>query len=221
MSNPSFNPVDYPSGAFSPLLSLVRDALIDMGESTPDVMVALNSKRLTNCANRVINDVNRHPVFLDILKDQWTPITGTSITAGTQVLTLPSTAETILAEFTPVKVVGAGDGGGDLYSFVLKNNIANQVTLVDVAQSTVTSAETGPIHTSRLRLYSTTSEVRPVDDQTMIEGIKFYYTIDDRDLGSYQVAKSTQYFDRLNTWMVSLQNYLGELVMEPRDEWDV
>lgn len=219
MSGPSFNPADYPQGPFSPLQSLVRDALREMGESSPDVFIAMQQKRMLNYGNKVVNEVNKHPMFMDLLHNAWDPVSGCSITAGTNLLNVPTSAGLSLGAYSPIKIVGAGSGGGDMITFALSGQ--NGVyKLADEADTSVTSATVKPLYSTRIKPYTSITEVRAIDDHVMIEGIKYFYTGDDAS-GPFPVQiKTNAFYTRLNAWMVTLINGFGDLTMTLRDEDD-
>lgn len=219
MSGPSFNPNDSPSGPFSPLLSLIRDALQDAGETSPDTLIALQEKRLINCANRVIDDVNRHPYFLDLLASVFTDITGVQMTAGSTALVLPASNTVSLGKFTALKVGGAGNGGGDLITFISDKVTDESLTLADAAETTVTSATARPIFKSRLTRYSSTTEKREIDDRVMIEGILHYYQLrDDSNNPQRAQVNISIYYDALNSWLGAFTNVQGLLEVPVADE---
>lgn len=217
MAGTGFNPTATPSGEFSPLVDLMRDALMDSGETNPDLLIARENERLINAANRVINDINAHPYFYDIMRAAFDDITGCAMTVASALLTLPSSTTTVLYDYAPVKVAGAGSGGGDLYSFVLKRS-ETELRLADEADTTVSNATVSSPYRSRLRLYVSNTDIRAVDDQTMIEGIKSYYMMHDHDSVQDKVMMTQAYFGRLNTWLANLQGLGGDMFVEPRDE---
>lgn len=217
MAGSGFNPTAHPSGAFSPLINLMRDALMDTGETNPDLLIAQEQKRLINAANRVINDINAHPYFMDLIRRAFEDINGCSMTAGSAVLILPSSNTTILYDYTPVKVSGAGSGGGDTYSFVLSRS-ETETRLADEADTTVSDAVVSSPYRSRLRLYTAATDIRVVDDQTMIDGIKHYYMTHDNDDPRMKVAMEQVYWGRINVWLANMLGAQGDLIIQPRDE---
>lgn len=215
----NFNPSEQASGENSTLNQLMKDALRDLGELTPDTYLTLYQKKLINYANKVINEINRHPIFLDILEDQFDDIVGCSMTQGSNKITLPSSATTMLKRGAPFRITGCGFGGGTLTTFVLKDSdVANQLIAADEAETTNAAATIKPVFTGRLRLYTGVNDTRAVDDQVMIEGIKHFYTADDTNDATRISTKATQFYDRLNAWLNSVTNYFGRLDMVLRDE---
>lgn len=205
----SLNPAETPAGQFSPLLALIRNALAELGESSPDVMLDTELLRMVGYANRVVNDVNTHPLFLDILTNAWDATTG-SITAGTNLLTLngASTSANPLQAGYPVLVAGAGDSGGDLYTKTITVS-GPTVRLADDAGTTVSGTPVRCPYDKHIARYRSATEIRAVDDIVLIEGMKFYYSVDDTINAQAVTAqvKQARYVEELNKWLVGMLNY--------------
>lgn len=215
----SFNPADHSGGPFSPLTSLLRDALRETGETSPDVLLSNDQKRYVNYANRVVDDVNRHPYFADMLRHRWPRTTG-AITAGSNILTVAS--ELSLPDTSPLVIEGAGAGGGDFYTMLYTSpNVASQtrqLQLADAAHSTVTNAPVRSPYETRLRRYVSVADIRAVDDPVMIDGLKYYSAIDDaasQTLAPANLNLRIVYFQTLNQWLATLAGLYGELNIQP------
>lgn len=207
----SYNDTEAPSGPFSQVQSLIRDALRELNETAPDTQIQLNSKRLLNCANKVVDDVNRHPMFLDLLRSQFDDGVG-AMSAGSNLLTLSGdfAGQSL---FVPLKVVGAGSGGGDLVSYVLGAANTGQLQLADAAETTVTAAVVSCLYKTRLRRIAAMTDRREVDDRVMIEGIKAYWSADEDITSRPNTANKNiaAYYAVMNSWMAQLLNYQHEL----------
>jgi len=216
----SFNSGGSGSGQFSTLVELIDDALRELGESAPTVLRTLESERFLNYANRVVADINRHPSFLDVLDNTYDDQSG-SITINTNELIISSGTVT-LSQYTPIKIVGAGASGSDLYSFVLGtksvggSTVAGTYKIADEADTTVASAVVANPYKTRIKRYTSTANWRAVDDEVMIEGLKNYYSIDDTDTNNTGLInlKSGIYTNTLNNWIGSITNIQGSLTVE-------
>lgn len=215
----SLNPTDHGGGAFSPLLSLMRDALREMGETTPDVFLANSQKRMLNYANRVVMDVNGHPYFADMLRYRWQRTTG-AITAGTSLLT--TATQLTVPDQSPLVIEGAGPGGGDMLTLVYASpNIeaqTKQLQLADTAHTNVTNAVVRSPYESRIRRYVAAADQRAIDDVVMTDGLKYYAALDDaasQSMGPGNVNLRVVYFQTLNNWMAQVAGLYGELYIQP------
>lgn len=223
MATTSWNPGDHSGGAFSPLDSLMRDALVELGESSPDVAIQLEQGRYLNYANRVVRLVNQHPYFQDMLLHTFEPTTG-EIQAGSNELTLTGAPGSDLRfeRGIPLRVVGAGHNDGDLYSTVLKPDAqmpTRGLRLAHAAGTTVTNAVVSSPYAVHIPRYTSTTDIRPIDDQIIVDGIKFFFSVDgadEQERQSLQVYNS-QFFLDLSQWLVGLIGGLGPLEVRVRD----
>lgn len=216
------SPSETPQGQFSPLLSLLRLALGDIGESSPDIALSMFQERLILCANRVVNDVNQHPLFFDIMSKAFAPVTGT-MTAGDNALALSGTltardGSNVAAIGTPVQVVGAGSSAGDLFTTILYASSTTATETADAALASVVDTVVKSPYRLKLARYRSASETRAIDDLVLIEGVKYYYSLDDSILpGTKAQVTSLRYTEELNKWLVGLLGYNGGMEIEPSD----
>lgn len=216
----SYNSGGSGTGQFSTLSELIDDALREMGEASPTVLKNLESERFLNYANRVVADINRHPSFLDVLDNSYDDQTG-SITSGSNELVISSGTVTFNT-YTPVKIAGAGFGGSDLYSFILGaktvsgSTVAGTYRIGDSADTTVTNVAVTNPYKVRIKRYTAITDIRAVDDEVLLEGLKSYYTIDDTDTNNTGLIslRSGIYTNTLNNWIGSLTNIQGALTVE-------
>lgn len=206
----SLNPAATPAGSFSPLRELVRDALENMGESTPDTALALSSGRYLRMANRVVDYINRHPYLLKIIQDgQFTARVG-SMTAGstTLICSTGSTDPKLFINGTPIVVAGAGYGGGDLYTTILEATDTSTFRLADSADTTVASVSVYSPYRSAIKRYVDLDETRAIPDSVMIAGIEAYdarKTLIDSRPNSVTVNEA-DFFAEVNAWLTNLLN---------------
>lgn len=209
------------TGPFSTLENNIRKALMDMGETSPDTMISQMSGRLIACANRVVDEVNKHPTLLDLLDDdqQFDDVTGCSMMADSAILTVPSVPSN-LNLYAPVMVTKVGHAAGPMISFVLGFPDSGQVRLADSAETTDTTAVLSNLYKSRIRRFTATGDKRYIDDLTIIEGIKYYWGIDESSMLSPSAMQklSGRYYQTLNAWMASLANYQGKLENDSRQD---
>lgn len=208
------------SAQFSSLSQLVDDMLKENGEASPSVLRGLEEKKFINYANRIVADINRHPTFLDLLDNTYDDQTG-SISSGSNELTI-STGSVTFGDYTPLKIAGAGGGGSDLYSFVIKPKtsggsvVSGTYMIADEADTTVSAATVSNPYKVRLKRYVLIGDTRAIDDEVMIEGLKAYYAVDDIDTnnGGLIQLKNSIYLNTLNNWLGSLINIQGNLEVE-------
>lgn len=208
-------------GPFSTLENNIRATLRAIGESSPDTVISLMGPRLIACANIVVDEVNRHPQFVDMLDTdkQFDPVPNCVTVADSPLVTVP-TAPSQLNLYAPVRLSKGGYGGGPLISFVTEIKANNQYRLADAAHTDASDAELRPLYTSRLRRFVTNADIRYIDDQVMIEGIKYYWSIDESSVISPSSMQklSGRYYQTLNAWMSSLANYQGVLENDNRQD---
>ena len=68
----------------------------------------------------------------------------------------------------------------------------------------------------RIKRYQAIGNVRAIDDEVLLEGLKAYYVIDDVDTnnGGLIQLKNSIYLNTLNNWLGSLINIQGNLEVE-------
>ena len=206
------------AGEFSRLDKLIEDAVNESGEKNAAVLIAKYSNHLANAANKTIDDVNRHPYFLQMLE---TPFEDgvASVTADSHQITMISGFGGVGA-YTPLRLKGVGYGTtpGDVLTFTLQNWVPGQSNLriADAPHVTKADCVVQMVFKGRISLYTASTDVRPVGDRVMIEGIKYYWSIDrDMSTRSQNVAKAkTLYFDALNGWLGQLRNVMGILEID-------
>lgn len=214
------SPTNTPAGQFSPLSALISMALAELGESNPAVVVQLEGNRYLGYANRVVGDVNQHPYLMDIIQSAYTDFTA-DFTAGDPKLTNVSLADggiTALYPGTPLKISGIGFNGGDLYTSI---GIADSrgISLQDAPLTSAIGAAVTSPYKAKVQRYLSREDIRPIDDQVIIDGIKHYTKVDDVDLGLTGAVNlySTQYYQKLSIWLADLLGAFGMLIREIDD----
>jgi hypothetical protein len=219
----SLSPTTTPAGQFSPLSSLINMALAELGESNPAVVLQLEQNRYLGYANRVVGDVNQHPYLLDIIQAAYTDFTADFVAGDPKITNINAAGvgtnyHTFLLPGTPLKAAGAGYNGGDLYTTV---GIADSrgVSLQDAPLSSAVGATVTSPYKAKVQRYLSTTEMRPIDDQVLIDGIKHYTKVDDVDLGLTGAVNlySTQYYQKLSVWLADLLGAFGLLTREIDD----
>lgn len=209
------------TGPFSTLENNLRAALREIGETSPDTMISLMGARLIACANAVVDEVNRHPLFLDLLDEerQFDPVSGVSTTEDSPLVTIPG-APTQINLYAPVFLSKGGYNGGPLISYVAEVKGDNVFRLADSAYETKTDAVLRPLYTSRIRRFVENADVRYIDDKVMIEGIKYYWGIDETSVVAPATVQKLQgrYYQTLNAWCASFANYHGALENASRQD---
>jgi len=208
------------SGEFSRLDKLIEDAVNEIGEKNAAVLIAKYSNPLINAANKTVDDVNRHPYFLQLLEP------ACQFPDGIASVIADDTEITILSGFTgigpymPVRLRGVGYGllPGDIFTFTLASWVAGQSKLrvADAPHTTNPNCVIRPLYRGRISRYIATTEFREIGDRVMIEGIKYFWAVD-RDMVSRppNVQKQrAQYYTELNTWLGQLRNVLGVLEID-------
>lgn len=224
--NTTFNPNDSGGhGTFSELQFLARNMLQELGDHEASYFQSSQATRFILYANKIVGDVNRHPMFLDLLDNAYDNQVG-NISADSYELTLTSSG-TVFSQYTPVKIVGAGFDNtdttvGDLYSFVIKqktdssgNAVANTYNLADTAFTTVSGAVVSHPYKTRIRRYTASTEYRAIDDEVMVAGLKMYFMNDDADTNNAGLITLNQsaYTNALNNWLGSITNIQGNLTV--------
>ena len=231
-------------GDFSSSLILARMALQELGDSEASYFVSSQKQRFLNYLNRVVTDVNRHPLYLDLLDTAYEDQQGT-MALDSQTLLITGSPTVTFNQYTPVKVAGAGTNKntfapfqigagnssentptttGDLYSFILKqttsggNAVANSWQLADVARNDVTDVVVSHPYKTRLPRYTDLDDdiYRPIDDEVMVLGVKSYFMKDDADTNNAGLITlaQTEYTLSINSWLGSLVNLQGNLTIE-------
>ena len=225
MANTSWNPADHPNGSFSPIQSLIRDALRDLGETAPDSILLNDSKRFLNYANRVLQNINRHPYYTAIVRGKMARGVG-AITAGDTLLTLANSSSTLenpLKVGTPVLITGAGSSGGDLITKVVSVDDAGlnsgQLRLFDEAETTVTDAVVRSPYESALKLYVNLTDIRAIEDMVMVSGLKYFMAVDGITAAEGESIKAylPLFQSDANGWLADLVGLMFELEVETRD----
>lgn len=209
------------TGAFSTTEENLRAALRELGETSPETLLQQMERRLLATVNKVVDQVNRHPAFLDLLDEtkQFTPVTGASMTQGSPVLTI-SNPPVNLNRYAPLRVSGAGFGGGALFSFVVSFPGTGQIKLADAARETAANATVSPLYSARIPRVILKSEIVEIDDQVMIEGVKYFWYIDETSTTSQAMVQkvSARFYQSLNEWMASLASYQSVLENDARQD---
>lgn len=220
MATTSLNPTAPSTGAYSQIGELIKDAMREIGESNPDVAYSVDSARYLIYANRVINDVNRHPYYFDLMRNRIEPMT-VDMTSGDRSLYNVSAGNDALVVNTPVLIVGAGRGAADLTSIVNYQNTAGSFELMDEAQTTVSGAVMRSPYLGTIPRVTTDTDVRAIDDIVMLDGLKYYSTMDDADEGPTTPQQgqlySTSYYQNLSGWLSGLMGAFGELEIQRED----
>lgn len=208
-------------GPFSTLENNIRAALRDMGETSPDTVISQMGPRLIGDANRIVDEVNKHPVLLDFLDTdkQFDPVSNCIVTKDSAIITVPS-PPTQLNLYAPVRLSKGGYANGPLISFIAEIKTDNQFRLADEAHEAASDAVLRPLFTSRIRRFVTNGDIRYIDDQVMIEGLKYYWGIDETSVIAPSTGQklSGRYYLALNAWMASLANYQGVLENDNRQD---
>ena len=98
-----------------------------------------------------------------------------------------SSGTVTFGNYTPVKIAGAGHSGSDLYSFIVKPKtsagsvVSGTYLIADEADTTVSGAAVTNPYKVRIKRYQAIGNVRAIDDEVMLEGLKAYYVVDDVD----------------------------------------
>lgn len=224
MANTSWNPADHPSGSFSPIQSLIRDALREAGESFPDSILLQDSKRFLNYANRVLQNISQHPYYTAIVRGKMGRAIG-AMTAGDTLVTFATTTPLLqpLKLGTPVLVTGAGSSGGDLISKVASIDdaglVSGQVRLFDEAETTVSAAVVRSPYESALKRYVNLTDIRAIDDMVMVSGLKYFLALDGITAAEGESIKgySQLFFADAHSWLADMIGATMELEVETRD----
>jgi hypothetical protein len=207
-------------GAFSRLDKLIEDAVNEAGEKNAAVLIAKYQNHLVNAANKVVDDVNRHPYFLQLLEP------GCQFDDGIASVVADSTDIQILSGFSGIGsyvplvlwAVGYGTPPGPIYTFTLSGWTNGQSKLRIADSPVVTKADTliTPVARGRKPLYSVMTDNRGIGDRVVIEGIKYYWALD-REITTrpQNVQKCrAQYYTELNSWLGQLRNVHGILEID-------
>lgn len=207
-------------GEFSRIDKLVEDAVNEAGEKNAAVLIAKYSNHLLNAANKVVDDVNRHPYFLQLLELQFDDGVA-SVTADDTMITMVSGFSGV-GPYTPMKLRGVGYGSptpGDVFTFTLGSWVNGQTSLriADAPHATKADCVVSPLYRGRISRYiSPSTEARAIGDRVMIEGIKYYWAVD-RDVTTrpQNVQKQRMlYYTELNSWLGQLRNVHGILEID-------
>jgi len=206
------------SGEFSRLDALLIDAVNEIGEKNAAVVISKYSNHLINAANKVIDDVNRHPYFLQMLEYAFDDGVA-SVTADSNKITIVSGFSSV-DPYTPLrlKAVGYGTTPGDVITFTMDKWVSGQTTLriADYPHLTKADCVVTMVYKGRISRYTASDDRKDISDRVIIEGIKYYWSAD-RDVvsRSSNVTKSrAHYFDALNTWLGQLRNVHGILEID-------
>lgn len=220
MSNTPYTPSGA-DGPFSTLENNLRAALREIGESSPDTMISQMGARLIACANAVVDEVNKHPAFLDLLDEdkQFDPVSNVVTVQDSPIITVPS-PPTQLNLYAPVFLSKGGYSNGPFVSFVAQVKASNQFRLADAAYANASDAVLSPLYTSRIRRFVTNADIRYIDDKVMIEGVKYFWSIDESSVIQPSTMQKLQarYYQTLNAWCAGFANYQGMLENASRQD---
>jgi hypothetical protein len=209
------------TGAFSSVELNIRAALRELGETSPETLIGQMERRLIAAVNKTVDQVNRHPAFLDLLDEQrqFDPVSGASMTTGSPLLTLVSPPSN-LNKYAPVRVSGAGYAGGDLRSFVIGFPGTGVLKLADAAITSITDATVSPLYTARIPRAVALADTVQIDDHVLIEGIKYFWFIDETSPTSQLQSQkvSARFFQSLNEWAQGLASYHSALENDARQD---
>ena len=207
------------AGEFSSLEKLIEDAVNEFGEKNAAVLIAKYANPLRNAANKVVDDVNRHPYFLQLLEFQFPDGMASVVQDSTTINILSGFGG--VGPYTPLRLKSVGYGTptpGDVFTFTIDSwvNGQSQLLIADAPHVTKADCVIAPLYRGRISRYIADDDRKDIGDRVMIEGIKYYWAID-RDMTT-RVAnvnkQRAQYFTELNTWFGQLRNVLGILEID-------
>jgi hypothetical protein len=165
-----------------------------------------------------VDDINRHPYFLQLLEFQFDDGTA-DVTADDTTIRITS-GFTGMGPYNPIRLRGVGYGTvpGDIVTFTLESwiNGQSQLRIADAPHITLAGCVVTPVYRGRIARYTSPGEARVIGDRVMIEGIKYYWAVDREITTRPQNVTKTraQYYTELNSWLGQLRNVNGILEID-------